>query len=59
MWRVWVPLSCNVSFRYLVYGCLVLLLAHICSLYFQGELPLRWMAIESIFKGITTTKSDV
>lgn len=25
----------------------------------EGELPLRWMALESIFQGITTTKSDV
>ncbi|XP_068686600.1 fibroblast growth factor receptor 2-like [Montipora foliosa] len=25
----------------------------------EGDLPLRWMAIESIFQGITTTLSDV
>ena len=26
---------------------------------FQADLPLRWMAIESIFQGVTTTESDV
>nr|XP_058973645.1 fibroblast growth factor receptor 4-like isoform X1 [Pocillopora verrucosa] len=25
----------------------------------EAELPLRWMALESIFKGITTTESDI
>ena len=59
-WRVGVPLKCNVA------RCLILFTVTLfcrwlifVPLYFQGELPLRWMAIESIFKGITTTKSDV
>ena len=26
---------------------------------FQGRLPLRWMAYESVFNGISTSQSDV
>lgn len=40
--------------------CNMQLFAHyICALNLQGRIPVKWMAIESLFDHIYTTQSDV